>query len=74
MTISRRKPEFLPLFIVLALLAAPLSADDRTDKVDKLFAVWDTTTSPGAALAVIQDGVIVYERGYGMAKLEEGWS
>ncbi|MCK7490018.1 MAG: beta-lactamase family protein [Anaerotruncus sp.] len=33
---------------------------------------WDKTTTPGAALAVIRDGKIVYERGYGMAKLEDG--
>jgi len=30
------------------------------------------TTTPGAALAVIKDGLIIYERGYGMAKLEDG--
>jgi len=43
-----------------------------TDKVDQLFAPWDKMTSPGAALAVIKDGKIIYERGYGMAKLEDG--
>ncbi len=47
-------------------------ADETTNKVDKLFAAWDKTTSPGATLAVIKDGKIVYERGYGMAKLEDG--
>ncbi len=58
--------------LVLAVAAGPLAADERTDKVDKLFAEWDKTTSPGAALAVIQDGAIIYERGYGMAKIEDG--
>ena len=48
------------------------AADETTDSVDKLFAAWDKTTTPGAALAVIKDGKIVYERGYGMAKLEDG--
>jgi len=43
-----------------------------TGKVDKLFAAWDKTTTPGAALAVIKDGQIIYERGYGLAKLEDG--
>ena len=63
------------LLITIALLvAAPafLAADETTDKVDKLFATWDKTTTPGAALAVIKDGKIIYERGYGMAKLEDG--
>ena len=52
--------------------AADASVDATTAQVDKLFAAWDTTASPGAALAVIKDGRIVYERGYGMAKLEDG--
>ena len=60
----------LILFAVLA--PAALTADETTDKVDHLFAAWDKTTTPGAALAVIKDGRIVYERGYGMAKLEDG--
>ena len=39
-------------------------------KVDQLFAEWDQSDSPGAALAVTKDGEIVYKRGYGMANLE----
>lgn len=41
-----------------------------TDTVDRLFADWNTTGSPGCALAVVKDGRIIYERGYGMANLE----
>ena len=62
----------LTAVIILFPLLGPLSADERTDKVDKLFAEWDTTVSPGCALAVIRDGRIIYERGYGMAKIEDG--
>jgi CubicO group peptidase (beta-lactamase class C family) len=51
---------------------AAAATDTMTAKVDKLFAAWDTTTTPGAALALVKDGKIVYERGYGMAKLEDG--
>ena len=39
-------------------------------KVDQLFAEWDRSDSPGAALAVIRDGEIIYKRGYGIANLE----
>ena len=65
------------MLMVAALSLAAASparpaADETTDKVDKLFAAWDETMTPGAALAVIKDGKIVYERGYGMAKLEDG--
>jgi len=60
--------------LILAILIFSitfLAADQKTDNVDKLFSQWDTTVSPGAALAIIKDGQILYERGYGMAKLED---
>jgi CubicO group peptidase (beta-lactamase class C family) len=49
-----------------------LFSDEKTDGVDKLFAQWDKTTTPGCALAIVKDGQIIYKRGYGMAKLEDG--
>jgi len=58
--------------IVASPAPAAAAPDDKTDKVDKLFAAWDKTTTPGAALAIIKDGRIIYERGYGMARLEDG--
>src|ERR1051326_8674186 len=42
----------------------------RTKQVDALFADFDRKGSPGCALAVIQDGRITYQRGYGMADLD----
>lgn len=39
-------------------------------KVDQLFAQWDRPDAPGCALAVIEDGQLIYKRGYGMANLE----
>ncbi len=41
-----------------------------TNKVDAIFAQWDKSNSPGCALAVVQDGEIIYSRGYGMANLD----
>lgn len=46
--------------------------DSLEAKVDALFAEWDRPDSPGAAVAVIRDGQLVYARGYGMADLEHG--
>ena len=40
--------------------------------VDKLFAPWARDDSPGCAVAVIRDGKIVHQAGYGMADLENG--
>ncbi len=66
------KSKWFLIFLTLVFLGRFLAADETTDKVDKIFAQWDTTTTPGAALAVIKDGQIIYKRGYGMAKIEDG--
>ena len=58
------------IFLLIIFLVPLVSADEKTDKVDKLFSKWDSTVSPGAALAIIKDGKIIYKRGYGMANLE----
>ncbi len=60
------------LAVLLACIAAPGFSDDKTEKVDKLFAPWSKTTSPGAALAIIKDGRVIFKHGYGMAKIEDG--
>lgn len=57
---------------LVASAPANPAADETTARVDKLFAAWDKPDGPGAALAVIKDGAIVYERGYGLARLEDG--
>ncbi len=54
---------------VAELRAQPTEAE-LTQKVDEVFAEWDSTSSPGCSLAVIRDGDVIYGRGYGMANLE----
>jgi CubicO group peptidase (beta-lactamase class C family) len=46
------------------------AADVSASAIDKIFAPWDTTRSPGMVVAVIRDGQIIHQRGYGMANLE----
>jgi CubicO group peptidase (beta-lactamase class C family) len=60
--------------LLICLLATESIAQPHSlgDRVDAIFAEWNTTSSPGCALAVVKDGHIVYERGYGMANLELG--
>jgi CubicO group peptidase (beta-lactamase class C family) len=41
-------------------------------RIDQMFVVWDQPGSPGAAVAVIQNGEIVFKNGYGEANLESG--
>lgn len=70
----------LSLFFILALMLVlttivckkeELSGNDLLNrKVDKLFTEWNKPDSPGAALAVIKDGSVIYKNGYGSANLE----
>ena len=38
--------------------------------VDAVFAEWDVPGSPGCAVAVAEDGALIYSRGYGYANLD----
>jgi CubicO group peptidase (beta-lactamase class C family) len=40
--------------------------------VDQLFVQWARPDSPGASIAVIQNGKVIYSQGYGAASLEYG--
>ncbi len=64
------------MLLLCLIVAGRLFAaqDTLTEKVDRIFAGWNTTSSPGCALAVVKDGRIIYEHGYGMANLELGIS
>ena len=50
--------------------AQAASESSAIEKVNRLFARWDKTDSPGCALAIIKDGQIIYKHGYGTADLE----
>jgi CubicO group peptidase (beta-lactamase class C family) len=62
-------------FIASLVLAGPLTAQSldsaRARRVDSVFAAYASTSSPGCALAITHRDTIVYERGYGMASLEQ---
>jgi CubicO group peptidase (beta-lactamase class C family) len=60
----------LPILGLCLLVTANSFAQELADKVDRVFADWNTTSSPGCALAVVKEGHIAYEHGYGMANLE----
>ncbi len=55
---------------ILLLFISSFLAGEKTEKVDRLFALWDKPDSPGCALAIIKDGRLIYKKGYGMANLE----
>ena len=51
---------------------AGIASDSVHRRVDGVFRDFDREDSPGCALGVMQGGDLTYERGYGMADLEEG--
>lgn len=64
-------PLGLGINLVWPTLAAAQTKHNKGDaRIDRLFAQWDRSDSPGCSLAISRDGTIVYERGYGMANLE----
>ncbi len=48
------------------------AATTMNGRIDQLFTPWDKEDSPGAAIAVVKDGQIIYKKGYGSATLEYG--
>ena len=45
--------------------------DQKFKEVDKIFADYEGADKPGAAVMIIQDGKVIFQKGYGMANLEE---
>jgi len=66
----------LVALVIAGFLAAgkiSRSAREATgSRVEKEFSEWDRKDAPGCSVAAERNGVILYERGYGMANLELG--
>jgi len=63
----------LPILKLLLLASAPMALCTQADDVkrlDGIFEAWSKPGTPGAAVAVIQHGKLVCEKGYGLANLE----
>src|SRR5688500_973370 len=63
--------------LAFVLLAGCKATERKTDlnttsKIEQLFARWDRPDSPGAAVVVVKDGNVVYQRCFGSANLESG--
>src|SRR6266446_3383817 len=59
--------------LLLCLCVSPCAAKNRSGaRVDQLFSPWNHANSPGAAVVVVENGGVVYQRGYGYADLEHG--
>jgi CubicO group peptidase (beta-lactamase class C family) len=66
----------MALVPLLALVAAPPATsqepETEKDRVDRIMADYSGTETPGAVVAIVRDGRIVFQRAYGMANLTHG--
>jgi CubicO group peptidase (beta-lactamase class C family) len=69
---SRLQKPIRVLPIWLGIVASLAAQTERTKQIDAVFENWNKPDSPGAAVAVIEHGKTVYEKGYGSANLEYG--
>ena len=58
------------IVLLMAALAALSAQTGPAGRVDEILKQWDNRTTPGAAVAVVQDGKLVFAKGYGIANLE----
>jgi CubicO group peptidase (beta-lactamase class C family) len=65
---------FLACLIVLGYASADPKKEtdlhEKAKKVDALFSRWNSDEKPGASVAVVHDGRMVYSKGFGLANLE----
>lgn len=47
-----------------------VKAVSKNGRVDEIFTAWNNKNTPGAAIAVVRDGSIIYKNSYGMSNLE----
>ena len=74
------KKKFLFVFIILFMACSLVvfSEDKKNEnkaisietQIDKIFEKLDSPASPGAAVAVVKGGMVVFRKGYGSAQLE----
>jgi len=72
-----KTPRSLTSVIVLTAVATTCACrssrvESATAGVDRLFAEWNKSDSPGCGVGISRNGRVVYEHGYGMANLELG--
>lgn len=68
--------QFASVLLVMLCFQLKLNAQDNINKtkhaktIDKIFAAWDQADTPGCGLGIIENGKLIYARGYGLANME----
>jgi CubicO group peptidase (beta-lactamase class C family) len=56
--------------VVVCPAVCPQPAEEWGNRIDPIFAAYDKPGSPGCAVAVLHQGKVIHQRGYGLAHLE----
>ena len=59
------------LTLLLVLFASNVMAQEMSSKIDTLFKNFDGPDVPGAVVLVVREGKVIYEKGYGLANVEQ---
>jgi CubicO group peptidase (beta-lactamase class C family) len=62
--------KLLAFFFCIYNLSAVCQNVSQEQQIDQIFAEWDKPKTPGASVAIVKDGKIILEKGYGSANLE----
>ena len=57
-------------YLLLCVSSAAIGQLKEMTAVDAVFSDWDKPNTPGGAVGIIQDGKLMYAKGYGIADLE----
>lgn len=61
---------YLLLLLLFLFSISSFGQIKEVQAIDSLFAEWNQSDVPGAALGIIKDGKLIYSKGYGIADLE----
>ncbi|MFT5860408.1 MAG: CubicO group peptidase (beta-lactamase class C family) [Flavobacteriaceae bacterium] len=83
-TLMASKPGIYTLEVIPFLQNAPLGnyqlfidrlepfGSTKAKQIDQIMSKWDTNDTPGASVAIVHNGAIVFSKGYGISNLEYG--
>ena len=74
---TREQGSYGPCFSLILVLmwgchsgTGTVKYSEQIEKTEKIFDQWNKDDSPGCALGIVKDGILVYANGFGIANLE----
>ena len=68
---SMRLLKLTGLLLLLTACGVQSNMEEKLNKVDEIFATFNSTDHPGAAVMIIQSGEVILQKGYGIADFEK---